>query len=265
MANVRVRKPKRRKRQRGPHGPLAGYVPGAPTHDPLQGATGLASGQPLSAVQVGALMAANGWPRSVEVIAHGIAVTKGESGWNPRALNPSSGAEGLWQILPSAHPDISHACRIDPVCSTKEMAGLYSARGWQPWTFHPDASEVDAQRGAAAQGIELAKSQGAQAGGGGGISLPGLPGLPNPLDGLDAIAKVLESVARFFEGLGELLLTPEGWLQIAKLLGGAILIMAGTNRLAQQTLGVNPMGAVTRAATGAIGGPVGAVMGLARA
>lgn len=30
-----------------------------------------------------------------------------ESGWNPNALNKSSGAFGIPQILPSAHPDVS--------------------------------------------------------------------------------------------------------------------------------------------------------------
>jgi hypothetical protein len=29
-----------------------------------------------------------------------------ESGWNPNAVNPSSGAFGIAQILPSAHPDV---------------------------------------------------------------------------------------------------------------------------------------------------------------
>lgn len=29
-----------------------------------------------------------------------------ESGWNPNAINPSSGAWGIAQILPSAHPDV---------------------------------------------------------------------------------------------------------------------------------------------------------------
>ena len=30
-----------------------------------------------------------------------------ESGWNPNAVNPSSGAYGIPQILPSAHPDVN--------------------------------------------------------------------------------------------------------------------------------------------------------------
>lgn len=32
-------------------------------------------------------------------------IASAESGWNPNAVNPSSGAYGIPQILPSAHPD----------------------------------------------------------------------------------------------------------------------------------------------------------------
>lgn len=34
-------------------------------------------------------------------------IISAESGWNPRAVNPSSGAAGLPQMLPSAHPDVN--------------------------------------------------------------------------------------------------------------------------------------------------------------
>jgi hypothetical protein len=35
------------------------------------------------------------------------AIATAESGWNPRAVNKSSGAAGIPQMLPSAHPDIN--------------------------------------------------------------------------------------------------------------------------------------------------------------
>lgn len=34
-------------------------------------------------------------------------IATAESGWNPKAVNPSSGAAGIPQMLPSAHPDIN--------------------------------------------------------------------------------------------------------------------------------------------------------------
>lgn len=34
-------------------------------------------------------------------------IATAESGWNPKAVNPSSGAAGIPQMLPSAHPDMN--------------------------------------------------------------------------------------------------------------------------------------------------------------
>lgn len=67
--------------------------------------------------------------------------------------------------------------------------------------------------------------------GGGGPSLPGKAG---EIEG--AIGGVAD-IAKFFVGFGELLLTPEGWARLAKLIFGAIAILWGIDLLIRQTTG----------------------------
>lgn len=74
------------------------------------------------------------------------------------------------------------------------------------------------------------------------------------IDALPSVAQVLADIARFFVGLGELLLTPEGWLRLGKILGGAILVLWGLNRFANQGMGVS-VGRGIRRARSAIPGP----------
>ena len=51
------------------------------------------------------MAAQRGWgPRQFNALDK---IATAESGWNPGAVNPSSGAAGIPQMLPSAHPDIN--------------------------------------------------------------------------------------------------------------------------------------------------------------
>lgn len=98
--------------------------------------------------------------------------------------------------------------------------------------------------------------------------IPGGGGIPSPGDiigGVGDIAKVLERVAQFFVGLGELLLTPEGWVRIGKLLLGVIALTAGANKLMQIATGTSAFGALGKVTFGAAlagkKGAVGALIG----
>lgn len=58
----------------------------------------------------------------------------------------------------------------------------------------------------------------------------------------------IRGVAAFFVGLGELILTPEGWLRLAKLLGGAYLLSKGLNIVIRESTGVDAAQGVKKAA-----------------
>ena len=59
-----------------------------------------------------------------------------ESGDNPNAVNRSSGAEGLFQIMPSTWAGTPYASQseFDPVANAKAAAWIYARRGGSAWT-----------------------------------------------------------------------------------------------------------------------------------
>lgn len=71
------------------------------------GGTGPAGGSPSHWEEVARQMAQRkyGWTGADLNALDQIATA--ESGWNPKAVNPSSGAAGIPQMLPSAHPDVN--------------------------------------------------------------------------------------------------------------------------------------------------------------
>lgn len=69
-------------------------------------------------------------------------------------------------------------------------------------------------------------------GGLGGIGEAGIPGI-------SALAESLKNIAAFFRGMGELLLTPAGWLRIAKIGGGAIMFLWGLKIFIRNSTGVD--------------------------
>jgi hypothetical protein len=197
-------------------------------------------------------MLRNGFPKDAKVLSEGAGVVECESGFSADAHNPS-GADGWWQLLGS-HPSCSPCSRPDPACSrdleksTRTAACIWKSAGntfARDWTCYHEGIggpyEKDALRVLANPAL----------GGDAGILSFGTPDLPQPLE---QVAKVLERIAQFFAGLGELLLTPEGWGRLAKLIGGALLLAFGINRLAKLSLGVDPAGtAVKGASTLALG------------
>jgi transglycosylase-like protein with SLT domain len=59
-----------------------------------------------------------------------------ESGDNPTAVNRSSGAEGLFQIMPGTWAGTPYASQspFDPVANAKAAAWIYARRGGSAWS-----------------------------------------------------------------------------------------------------------------------------------
>lgn len=171
---------------------------------------------------------------------------------------------GVWQ-LHRDHTQISCARNLD--CATKKAIQLSSnGRDWSAWSCHPASyskehgdpgaqtrfaskkQEADSFLDDFRQGIDpfgffgiAPEGEGLLEPGGGGSDGPLIPNwVPN-----------LEAIAQFFVGLGELLLTPDGWKRLAKVIGGAIILLWGLNVLMKQTTGTNPAATIA-------GGPAGA-------
>jgi hypothetical protein len=60
-------------------------------------------------------------------LAEIVAVAGGESSYNTDAVNRSSGATGLWQILPSAHPEFAGWNLKDPAVNARAAYSVYSS------------------------------------------------------------------------------------------------------------------------------------------
>lgn len=57
-----------------------------------------------------------------------------ESGLAPDAVNPWSGAAGLFQLLMEYHRwRLGGGSEFDPVANTRAAYSLWLERGWQPW------------------------------------------------------------------------------------------------------------------------------------
>lgn len=72
-----------------------------------------------------------------------------------------------------------------------------------------------------------------------GTGIPGVQQLGEVGSGLAGIAQAIKGIAAFTIGLGKLLLSPEGWLRIGKLIGGAYLLFKGLNIIVQASTGVD--------------------------
>ena len=82
----------------------------------------------LSAEQVAGYARGAGFPE--DVIPTMVAIAFRESRFNPAAINPSSGACGLWQMYPCPG---SHA--LDPATNASMAFSKYQAAGLSPWGY----------------------------------------------------------------------------------------------------------------------------------
>ena len=108
---------------------LAGLIPAvqASAHHPVPPAHHQAAAAPVRA-QLTAYRAATA--------AYRWCVIQRESGGNPRAVNPSSGAGGLFQFLPSTWASLGYAGAPQNASVTTQYAAfekLYAEMGRSPW------------------------------------------------------------------------------------------------------------------------------------
>jgi Lysozyme like domain len=183
-----------------------------------------------------------------EKVAEAVATVLCESGGNTKAVSPV-GARGLWQFMPGTLS--SDKCAYDARCSTREAVKLSNGgEDFSPWDCHPDSigrsgygtgdatyekylgkyRKIDFHLGAPfGPGLDvpfpgpdvnpLFPSEGLFKGGAGDLLKKGVEG------GADLVG--LKPIAAFFIGLGELILTPEGWLRLGKMIGGGIMFLWG--------------------------------------
>lgn len=100
------------------------------------GSTASYAGGVLSASQVAAYARAAGFPESA--ISTMVYYASRESGFNPRAINSSSGACGLWQL----YPCYGGSAWLDPATNARQAYAKYSADvdpgpGYTPAGFGP--------------------------------------------------------------------------------------------------------------------------------
>ena len=214
-------------------------------------------------------VAEGGNPRKADTYS---AIVMAESGGDSTVQN-SIGATGGSQILLSAHPDVSEECAKSAPCATKKSIRISSnGRDWTPWETYTNGAYKQYLGGSGfgkrpptkhkaksmLADLELGPLD---------VPLPGPnidPFAPfNPgkaaeeglgiVGGLDIpvvsdLANSLRNIAAFFRGIGELLLTPEGWLRMGKLLGGAILLFWGLRIVIRESTGTDPVKAATKTA-----------------
>lgn len=191
-------------------------------------------GRQYSFPELEALWIAAGGPRDQAQTA--AAVSLAESGGYEKRPNASGdGGLGLMQITPAekdsdkALPNMRQAVRKWKAAGgKKDPHGAWSNQ----WVAYANGSYKKFVIGAAPDKTLLESLASGSIG----------DALVKPLTGLAAIGKLAL-------GLSELLLTPEGWQQIIKvIIGGTILVWA-LNQLSKSMLGVNPASGARKVAT----------------
>lgn len=191
------------------------------------------SGGILTPTAIALLMIKEGWFQSTDnietdpILVTGVAVALAESGGNPKADNPSSTAQGLWQVMVSVHGDkIAGRDINDPVINTDVAHTIYKdAGGWTPWEVYNNKShliKLPAARTGVKQAARYVGESGTYEGGydlPGPIDIPNLPDLPDV--GLPDIPNPLAALSGFFSGLT----SADLWLRIASFVVGAVLVI----------------------------------------
>lgn len=86
------------------------------------------TGGVLSSEQVASYARGAGFPESV--IPTMVAIAYRESGFDPAAVNDSSGACGLWQMYPCPGPEA-----LNPATNAAMAYAKYAASGLSPWGY----------------------------------------------------------------------------------------------------------------------------------
>lgn len=166
----------------------------------------------------------------------------------------------------------SRACAMNAVCATRwAIKESKNGRDWSAWEAYTNGSYRQflggsgkkvprTKRGAQKMvDLELGPLNVPLPGPDINPLFPSLPYLKGGVEDLGGLAeglpvvggpvKALTDISAFFVGLGELVLTPEGWLRLAKLIGGAILALWGLRIVIRESTGTDPVNAATKTAT----------------
>jgi len=130
-------------------------------------------------------------------IAASIALA--ESGGNPAAVNPKSGATGLWQLMPSNIARFHVGNAKDPAANARGAYAVYKAQGWSAWTTY----------GGTAQKKFFATGEG--------------PTLGDKVPVLGAISSTTDAIGNFVQ----LLTSPDLWKRLGLGLLGALMVIGG--------------------------------------
>lgn len=227
----------------------------------------------LTQPQVAALWVSEGGnPRKADTWS---AIIMGESGGDTNAHeggDPRSCCHGFAQLNVEVG-NASMACALNAVCATRKSIKLSNnGRDFSPWGAFTDGSYTQYLGGSGfgtrppsrhkAKGMLVDLEVG-----------PFHVGTPGPdinllhpfnpgeaaekglgiIGGADIpvvsdLANSLRNIAAFFRGIGELILTPEGWLRMGKLLGGAILLFWGLRIIIRESTGTDPVKTATKTA-----------------
>lgn len=199
------------------------------------------------------------------------AIVMGESGGDTKAHennDPNSCCHGIAQL----NVEVGNAtmrCALNPVCATRKSIKLSgNGRDFSPWGAYTDgrytaylgksgvgdgSKFVDLKTplhkfGLPGPDLDFTNPLGPL----NPINpLDGIPSVQNPLGDYSGLAGELRKIAAFFVGIGELILTPEGWLRLAKILGGAYLLLKGLNLVISESTGVDAAKAAKKAAVNA--------------
>jgi hypothetical protein len=203
----------------------------------------------LSQKQIAALWVSLGGSPAKANLASAVAMA--ESGGDTQVGNYC--CHGLWALNVEVGV-ASMQCALDPICSTRKAISLSkNGKDWSPWEAYTNghySQFVSAES-------RMTKKQAETVLASAPFHLP----LPGPLDPGkiweegeqlfkgEPLGINLGDMLRFFKGFGELVLTPEGWLRLAKIGGGAIFVLWGLRIVVRESTGSDPIKTVKHTAT----------------
>lgn len=162
-----------------------------------------------------------------ETLAQMIAIAFGESTFNTNAVNSSSGATGLWQILPSAHPEFAGQDLKDPAVNARAAYSVFRSA--------PNAGQITKNKWSAYQGVKYWSAiAGAQAAGVAATAAGGLSSAAGAVkdtagDVADVATAPLQAgvqAAQTASSAYNTITNPHNWLRIAYGVAGIALIYA---------------------------------------
>lgn len=148
------------------------------------------------------------------------AVAMAESSGDSTVVNKSSGAVGLWQIMPATARSVGQSDSVNmlknPLYNATTAAKIKKRDGWSPWSAYNNGSYK--------QYLDEAEDAGGIDWGGEDSEL-----FDNPVQGLEDIGAASRDLVR----AGQWIANPQNLLRVVYVVGGGVLIIAGASALAK--------------------------------